>query len=124
MTTSGPWKVPLIVILVVLSISETNAVTTRRIAVGAEPLNIAVNSVTGLLYSANLDSTLSVADTSTDTVIATISLPSAPLGVAVNEDTNLIYANTSNNGVYVIDGVTNVIIANVATGTGGGQIDT
>src|SRR6266852_2051587 len=59
-------------------------------------------------------STVSVIDTATDTVIATIPVGLAPFGVAVSPDGSKVYVtNISSNTVSVIDTATNTVIATI-----------
>ena len=60
------------------------------------------------------DNTVSVIDTATNTVVATIGLPagSAPHGVAVTPDGKHVYVS-GNRGVQVIDTATNTVVATV-----------
>lgn len=89
--------------------------------VGWHPSGIAVNYNTNRIYVVNRDDfTVSVIDGATNSVVATVRLPSGgwPEGVDVNTDTNLIYVvNNYGNSVSVIDGVTNSVVATVGVGT-------
>src|SRR6516165_12158601 len=59
----------------------------------------------------NNDNTVSVIDTATDKVIATISVGSLPLGVTVTPDGGNVYVtNTNSATVSVIDPVSNKVI--------------
>ena len=61
---------------------------------------------------------VSVIDTATNTVIATITVGDQPVGVAVNPAGTLVYvANFSSNTVSVIDAATNTVTATVTVGT-------
>ena len=79
------------------------------VKVGAEPIAIAVNSVTGRAYVANAgNGTVSVLDGGNNSVIATVDVGARPYVLAVNEATNKIYvSNTFSNVLTVIDGSTN-----------------
>ena len=75
---------------------------------------------TGLeVYVANKgDNTLSVINTVTKTVVATLTGLSAPLGVATSRDSVRLYvANSGANTVSVIDTVTRTVIATMPVGT-------
>jgi YVTN family beta-propeller protein len=57
------------------------------------------------------DNTISVIDTATNTVIATIPVGSLPAGVAVTPDGSKVYvANENGNNVSVIDTATNTVV--------------
>jgi YVTN family beta-propeller protein len=62
--------------------------------------------------------TMSVIDTATNTVTATVTVGSIPQGVAVNPAGTLAYvANFLSNTVSVIDTATNAVTATVTVGT-------
>jgi YVTN family beta-propeller protein len=66
-------------------------------------------------YTSN---SVSVIDTATKTVVATVPVGSAPLGVAVNRVGTLAYvANQNDNTVSVIDTTGNTVVATVPVGT-------
>lgn len=69
-------------------------------------------------YIANEDSNnISVIDTTTGKVTATISVGSNPVGVAINPDGTKVYvANAHSNDVSIIDTATNDVIATVSAG--------
>ncbi len=71
-------------------------------------------------YIANLnDDTVSVIDTSTETVITTIPVGPIPWAVAVHPDGSRVYVTTVgdfNDKVWVIDTATNTVVASVVTG--------
>ena len=66
------------------------------------------------------DSTVSVIDTATNTVVDTIGgLGSLPFGVAVHPHGNTVYVtNNNSSSVSVIDATTNTVVATVAVGSG------
>ena len=70
-------------------------------------------------YVANLSSnTVSVIDTATNTVVATVPVGSDPFGVAVTPDGAIAYvANFISNTVSVIDTANNTVVATVTVGT-------
>jgi len=72
----------------------------------------------GKVYVANRDNdNVSVIDTATNTVIATIPVGSFPLGVAVTPDGRKVYvANSGSNNVFVIDTASNLVLAVVSVG--------
>ena len=62
--------------------------------------------------------TVSVIDTATNTVTATVTVGIIPIGVAVNPSGTEVYvANKESNTVSVIDTATNTVIAMVPVGT-------
>jgi len=67
------------------------------------------------------DGTVSVIDTATNTVVATISVGGGPTGVAVNSDGSKAYvANHPSGPLAVIDTATNAVVASYSTGNGQG----
>lgn len=67
------------------------------------------------------DNTVSVIDTSTDTVTTTISVGGQPCGVAISPDGTRVYVtNGADDTVSVIDAIGNVVIATVPIASGGG----
>ena len=79
-------------------------------------LGLALNRATGRLYAA-AGSRVSVIDTTTDTLLATIAAPSAAniWGLAVDPATNRLYAtDIASPRVLVYDGATNKLLAEVA----------
>ena len=60
---------------------------------------------------------VSVIDTATNTVVATVAVGFAPLGVAVNPAGTRVYvANNGTNSVSVIDTATNTVVTTVTVG--------
>lgn len=60
----------------------------RRVSVGAEPVSIAVNTLSGRTYVANAgDGTVSILDGGSDTVVATIPVGSHPYSIAADSVT-------------------------------------
>ena len=70
-------------------------------------------------YIANSNSdTVSVIDTASNTVTATVAVGTQPFGVAVNPAGTRVYVtNLSSNTVSVIDTASNTVVATVAVGT-------
>ena len=70
-------------------------------------------------YVANqFDNTVSVIDTATNTVVASILVGDAPHGIAVTPNGAFAYvANLSSNNVSVISAATNSVVATVAVGS-------
>ena len=68
-------------------------------------------------YIANNGSNVSVIDTASNTVVATVTVGANPYGVAVNPGGMRAYvANTNSNNVSVINTATNTVVATVAVG--------
>ena len=86
-----------------------------NILVGFEPDGIDINPTNGLFYVTNRGSaTVSVIDTSTNIVIATIPVGFLPLDVTVNPTNGLVYVtNGGSNTITVIDPLTNTVIDNI-----------
>ncbi len=88
------------------------------ITVGFNPLAVAI-SPGGFAYVANsTDGTVSVVNTATNTVVATIPVGTNPQSIAVNPAGTLVYvANNGSNTVSVIDTATNAVVgAPIAVG--------
>ncbi len=70
-------------------------------------------------YISNVgDGTVSVIDTATNTVVATVPVGVSPIGVAVNPAGTFAYvANTTSNNVSVIDTGSNTVVATVPAGS-------
>lgn len=71
------------------------------------------------LYVVNENSnSVSVIDTATNTVVATVPVGASPLSVVVNPAGTRVYvANSGNNNVSVIDTSTNTIVVTVSVGS-------
>ena len=80
---------------------------------------VSIAGASPFAYIANEESdNISVIDTATDKVMATISVGSNPVGVAINPNGTRIYvANAHSNDVSVIDTATNTVIATVPAGS-------
>jgi YVTN family beta-propeller protein len=74
---------------------------------------VAVNPAGTSVYVANRGSnTISVIETATNTVVATVSVGANPFGVAVTPDGTRVYvAHRSSNNVSVIDTASNTVVA-------------
>jgi YVTN family beta-propeller protein len=90
----------------------------RRIAVGSETANTAVNSFTSRAYVTNefsAPSTVGVVNLLNSKVVANVSTGANPFGVAVDIFSNLVFVtNLGDQTVSVIDGRTNAKIASVS----------
>jgi YVTN family beta-propeller protein len=89
--------------------------------IGAEPLSIAASQSTPRVYTANfIDESVSVINTSTQQLIATIPLGDQPQAIAVNPAGTRVY--TANlNTVSVIDTSTNSVIATITNADSNAQ---
>ena len=68
-------------------------------------------------YVTNASNTVSVIDTATNTVVATIPVGPFPEAVAITPDGTRAYvADASSNGVSVIDTTTNTVVAGIPVG--------
>ena len=77
-------------------------------AVGAAPVSIAVDSVSGQAYLANArDGTVSIIDGTSDKVLATLAVGAHPYSIAVNPRAGLVYvSHTFNDRTTVLDAAT------------------
>ena len=65
-----------------------------------------------------VDNTVSVIDTATNTVVATIAVGQTPIGVTITPDGTRTYvANEFSNTVSVIDTATNTVVATIPVGS-------
>jgi YVTN family beta-propeller protein len=90
----------------------------HRVQVGAGPISIAVNTLTGRAYVVNADDgTVSVIDGDTDAVAATVSVGSHPYSIAVNAAIGRAYVtHTYSNELTVLDCATDAV-RNLRTGS-------
>lgn len=89
------------------------------IAVGKRPEGMAVTPDGTKLYVANnLDNTVSVIDTASNTVLSTTTVGLAPMGLAVSPDGSRVYvANSGGNSASVINVSSDVVESTVTVGT-------
>jgi YVTN family beta-propeller protein len=90
------------------------------IPVGSEPWGVAVSPNGSKVYVGNQNSNdVSVIDTATNTVVATIPVGSFPAGIAVTPDGSKVYVanNVGSNTVSVIDTATNTVSATIPVGS-------
>ncbi len=96
---------------------RTNTIL-RRIMVGSENANVAVNSFTSMAYVTNetfSESTVGVVNLKSPKVVTNVSTGDNPFGVAVDIFSNLIFVtNLGDQTVAVIDGRTNAKIGSVS----------
>ncbi len=80
--------------------------------------NVAPASAEPFAYTTNQgSSSVSVIDTATNTVVATVPVGSGPFGLEVTPDGAFVYvANVGSNSVSVIDTATNAVMATVPVG--------
>jgi YVTN family beta-propeller protein len=89
-----------------------------HIPVGREPIGIAVDASTNMVYVCNYrDDTVSVITGATNTVIATIPVGGHPLAVAADEARDRAYVSNQDGGLTVIDTSTNQVIDTIEVGT-------
>jgi YVTN family beta-propeller protein len=86
-----------------VSVIETATQTVRSVAVGREPVSIAVAS--GQVYVANAgDGTVSIIDGASDQVLATVPVGTHPYSIAASPRAGLVYVtHTFNNHTTVLD---------------------
>lgn len=86
-----------------------------EVAVGGDPLAVAVNPVSRRAYVANARSnTVSVVDPSAERVLATVPVGSRPEHVAVDAEANRVYVvNSNERSVSVIDGASNDVLITI-----------
>jgi YVTN family beta-propeller protein len=86
------------------------------IPVNREPVNIAVNPATDMIYVTE-PAQLQVINGKTGTVAATLHMPNRVFDVAVDPATDMIYASdSSQRSVLAIDGKTNTVAAQIKLG--------
>ena len=99
--------------------SSGNLLAQRVLAtvdVGNEPLSVAVNIGTNIVYVVNHeDNSVSVIDGSTNQLVINVAVSESPFQVKVNRNTNIVYAlsanaDTDSNGISVINGITNIVV--------------
>ena len=64
-----------------------------------------------------LDNTVSVIDSGSNTVVATIVVGGSPLGIAITPDGTRAYVTTGTNTVSAIDTGTNIVVATIPVGS-------
>jgi YVTN family beta-propeller protein len=84
----------------------------------SQPVGVAMTPDGSKVYVTSAAANIvSVIDTATNTVTATISIGSAPTGVAATPDGKVYVANLGSNNVSVIATATNTVTATVGVGT-------
>src|SRR5262249_6961872 len=101
---------------VAVTIDPAEAAVTDTVTVGDAPSGVAVHG--DRAYVTNSNGTVSVIDTTTNTVVASIPVGAqSRVGVAVSADGTRAYVTTNSNGlVSVIDTATNTVIDTIAVG--------
>lgn len=87
------------------------------IPVGFRPSGVAVSPDGSRLYVPDSDGWLSVVDTGTHQVVATVWLGKYPAGVALSPDGSRLYVPDEDSSLAVIDTGTNRLVRKVGTGT-------
>lgn len=95
----------------VINIYRASAASPHRVAVGADPVSIAVNTATGTVYVANAgDGSVSVLDPDSDAVVAKIPVGLHPYSIAADPATgNVFVTHTFGDQISLIDGATNTV---------------
>lgn len=99
--------------------TSTRSTSTITLATGSGAYAVAVSPTGSRAYVANsADNTVSVINTSDDTVAGVVTGLNSPKGVAVSSDGSKVFVtNSGNNTVSVIDTSTNTISGTVSVGT-------
>jgi YVTN family beta-propeller protein len=100
--------------------TPTNAVAPTAISVGLSPVAAAVRGDESLVYvsKAGGSNTVSVINTATNTVFATIPVGNVPQFLAVSPDGTRVYVpNEGSNAVSVINAATNTVVATIPVGS-------
>ncbi len=84
--------------------------------VGVNPSALAVTPDGDFVYVANVVGTVSVIQTSDNTVVATVDVGSFPFGVAVVQSAYVFVANSSSNNVSKIQTSDNTVVVTVDVG--------
>jgi YVTN family beta-propeller protein len=90
------------------------------VSAGVPAPTVAVTPNGGYAYVTNCgDNTVSVVNTSTDTIVATVLVGNSPFGVAITPSGAFAYVtNTGDSTVSVIDTANNTVVSTVAVGNG------
>ncbi len=99
--------------------ARSRAVASIAIQVGFFPVNVAITPNGAGVYVANAGAnSVSVINTGTNTLVATIPVGSNPVNLAVTPDGTRVYVtNAESNSVSVINTTTNTVIATVPVGS-------
>ncbi len=107
----------------VLAIPSNTVVATVQLGANTvDPIKVAVTPDGTLAYVTNLGSNnVSVIDTASNSVIATVSVGTAPYGIAISPDGSLVYVGNLGDGtVSIISTSTNTVTATIPVGDGSG----
>ena len=96
-----------------------SACASVTVTVGNGPEGVAGDSETGMVYVADpFSNQVSVIDSFSNEVVATIPVGSQPWGIAVDGADNVIYVtNSGSNTISVINGLTDAVTKTIAVGT-------
>jgi YVTN family beta-propeller protein len=102
------------------SVSQNTSAAIHSVAIESTPLNLAVDPVTDMLYTANtLSHSVSVVSLSTGRVTANVALSTDPLALAVDPTTDTVYVDGSKS-VIAINGATDKVTHTIALPSSGG----
>ena len=90
-------------------------VATRALFLGL-PLLAILGQAQTRAYVTNTSGTVSVIDTTKNTLAATISVGTFPAGVAITPDGTRVYVANILNSISVIDTATNAVVATISSG--------
>jgi YVTN family beta-propeller protein len=97
--------------------NKPNPIGNSSAAVGKTPIGVAVSPDGTKVYVTNNQSgSVSVVDTVTNTVIATIATPSLPFGIALNLAGTVAYVTASGGSLVVIDTLALAVTATIVVG--------
>jgi YVTN family beta-propeller protein len=96
-------------------------VATVTTAQTANTSGIAVSPDGTRAYVVNTEGTVSVINTATNQIVATITVGTGPGGVAVTPDGTRVYVTNTNPSVSVISTATNTVISTITTSVGAGK---
>jgi YVTN family beta-propeller protein len=105
----------------VLAIPSNTLVTTIPLGAGTtDPIKVAITPDGSLAYVANLGSNnVSVINTATNTVLATIPVGTSPYGIAASADGTLVYVgNVGDSTLSIISTATNTVISTLPVSDG------
>ncbi len=110
-------------IVSIINYDGNDYTTIANVTVGTNPSSIAIENSTRAFVANSGDNTVSVINTATNTVIATIPTETTPVALSINNATKKLYvANSGSGSVSIIDMDTYLNIANVTTGSGASDI--
>ena len=100
---------------------QLTALATISTGVNTQPRRVVVSPDGSRLYIANqgnlgANGSISVVDTSTNTIVATVATGGQLTDIAVNAAGTRVYVVSTTNQMFVVDTATNTVVATVATG--------